>query len=57
MKNNSCSQIKASVFMPVYNSSRYLDESIQSIMNQNHSNFEFIIIDDENDMLPEHSNQ
>lgn len=32
--------------MPVYNREKYLDDSIQSILKQSYSNFEFIIIDD-----------
>lgn len=32
--------------MPVYNGEKYLDESIQSILNQTFKAFEFIIIDD-----------
>jgi len=35
-----------SVIMGVYNSKRYLRESIESILNQSFSKFEFIIIDD-----------
>jgi glycosyltransferase involved in cell wall biosynthesis len=35
-----------SVIMPVYNRENYLDDSIQSILKQSYSNFEFIIIDD-----------
>lgn len=35
-----------SVIMPVYNAEKYLDESIQSILNQTFNNFEFIIIND-----------
>lgn len=35
-----------SVVMPVYNGSDYLQESIDSILNQTYSDFEFIIIDD-----------
>lgn len=35
-----------SVLMPAYNASRFLDESIQSILNQTFKDFEFIIIDD-----------
>lgn len=35
-----------SVVMAVYNGARYLRESINSIVNQTFSNFEFIIIDD-----------
>jgi glycosyltransferase involved in cell wall biosynthesis len=37
---------KVSVVMSVYNSARYLRESIDSILNQTFTNFEFIIIDD-----------
>ena len=32
--------------MPVFNAAKFLDESIQSILNQTFSDFEFIIIDD-----------
>lgn len=35
-----------SVIMPVYNASKYLPESIESILNQTFKNFEFIIIND-----------
>jgi len=35
-----------SVVMPVYNGGKYLDEAIQSILNQTYANFEFIIIND-----------
>lgn len=35
-----------SVVMPVYNSEKYLRESIESILNQIFNNFEFIIVDD-----------
>ncbi|MDG6218134.1 MAG: glycosyltransferase [Candidatus Thermoplasmatota archaeon] len=35
-----------SVIMPVYNNEKYLRESIESILNQTYTNFEFIIIDD-----------
>lgn len=35
-----------SVIMPVYNAGEYLVPAIESIMNQNYKNFEFIIIDD-----------
>ncbi len=35
-----------SVVMPVYNSDKYLQESINSILNQTYTNFEFIIIND-----------
>lgn len=35
-----------SVIMPVYNSSKYLEESIESVINQKYSNWELICIDD-----------
>lgn len=35
---------KISVVMPVYNADRFLVESIESILNQTYTNFEFIII-------------
>jgi len=35
-----------SVVMPVYDAEKYLDEAIQSILNQTYKDFEFIIIND-----------
>ncbi len=35
-----------SVLVPIYNSSRFLEDSIRSIINQTYSNFEIIIVDD-----------
>lgn len=35
-----------SVILPVYNGEKYLKESIESILNQTYTNFEFIIIND-----------
>ena len=43
MKNN---KLKISVIMSVFNNEEYLNESIESIVNQSYKNFEFIIIDD-----------
>lgn len=37
---------KVSVIMPVYNSGTYLNEAIDSILNQKFEDFEFVIIDD-----------
>lgn len=37
---------KVSVIMSVYNAEKYLEESIESILNQTYKNFEFIIIND-----------
>ena len=39
-------QILISVVMSVYNSQKWLRESIESILNQSYTNFEFIIIND-----------
>ena len=41
------SEPKISVVMPVYNSEKYLQESIESILNQTFTDFEFIIVDDQ----------
>ncbi|AFV24722.1 glycosyl transferase family protein [Methanolobus psychrophilus R15] len=38
--------VNISVIMSVYNSEKYLDESIQSILNQTFEEFEFLIIND-----------
>jgi len=38
--------LKISVIMPFYNCEKYLDDSIQSILNQTFTDFEFIIIND-----------
>ena len=35
-----------SIIMPVYNSEKYIKESVQCILDQTYSNYEFIIIDD-----------
>lgn len=37
---------KVSVIMPVYNTEKYLPQAIESILNQDFSDFEFIILDD-----------
>lgn len=37
---------KVTVLMPVYNSEKYLKESIDSILNQTYENFELLILDD-----------
>jgi len=38
--------MKVSVVMPVYNGEKYLNEAIDSVLNQTFSDFEFIIIND-----------
>ena len=38
------SDVKVSVFMPVFNSEDYLNEAIDSILNQTYSNFELIVL-------------
>ena len=40
---------KISVIMSVYNGTRFLEESIKSILNQSFSDFEFIIVNDGSD--------
>ena len=35
-----------SVLMPVYNSKNYIEEALNSILNQTYENFEIIIIND-----------
>ena len=42
-KNDACS---ISVIMPVYNAGKHVYKSIQSVLNQTFTDFEFIIIDD-----------
>ncbi len=37
---------KISIIMPVYNTKKFLDETILSILNQTFKEFEFIIVDD-----------
>ena len=41
------SEPQISVVMPVYNREQYLKESIESILNQTFTDFEFIIVDDQ----------
>ena len=38
-----------SVVMSVYNSEKHLQESVNSILNQTYTNFEFVIINDGSD--------
>ena len=35
-----------SIICPVYNTSKYLEQCIKSVINQNYNNFEFLLIDD-----------
>jgi glycosyltransferase involved in cell wall biosynthesis len=37
---------KVSIIMPVYNAEKYLNETIDSVLNQTYDDFEFLIIDD-----------
>lgn len=39
-------KIKVSILLPVYNGEKYLENSINSILNQTFKDFEFLIIDD-----------
>ena len=45
-KNLDNKNILISVILPIYNAQRYLKETIESILNQTHENFEFIILND-----------
>ena len=38
--------IKVSVIIPVYNQEKYISTTLDSILNQNFSDFEIIVIDD-----------
>ena len=38
--------LKVSVITPVYNTEKYLDKTIESVINQTYKNLEFILIDD-----------
>ncbi|XDD51563.1 glycosyltransferase family 2 protein [Leptospira sp. WS92.C1] len=37
---------KVSIIMPVYNSEKFISESVQSVLNQTHTDWELILIDD-----------
>lgn len=39
-------QDKVTIITPVYNSEKYLDETIQSVINQTYQNWEMILVDD-----------
>lgn len=41
-----CNDIMVSVIIPVYNSKNYLENTIQSVLNQSYKNFELLLIDD-----------
>lgn len=44
--NSATASPRVSVFMPVYNAEHYLNESIDSILNQSYTEFEFVIVND-----------
>ncbi|MCA9301895.1 glycosyltransferase family 2 protein [Candidatus Nomurabacteria bacterium] len=45
-KKQKLSKARISVVMPVYNSVKYVDKAVKSILSQSFEDFEFIIIDD-----------
>ena len=47
--NISGEDVLVSVIMPVYNTARYLDRAIGSVLKQNYSNWELICIDDKSE--------
>ena len=40
------SEIKFSVVMPAYNAAKEIEKSIESVLNQDYTNYEFLIIND-----------
>jgi glycosyltransferase involved in cell wall biosynthesis len=44
--NSATASPRVSVFMPVYNAEHYLNESIDSILNQSYTDYEFVIVND-----------
>jgi glycosyltransferase involved in cell wall biosynthesis len=46
MTTTDTCNISVSVIMPVHNSEAFLSEAIQSILDQTHTNFELVIVDD-----------
>ncbi|MBQ6289852.1 MAG: glycosyltransferase family 2 protein [Clostridia bacterium] len=45
MEHNICIP-KFSIIIPVYNTEKYLDEAVQSVLNQTESNYEILLVDD-----------
>lgn len=43
---DSMNEYKVSVIMPLYNCEKYLAKTIESVMNQNYTNWEMILVDD-----------
>ena len=46
MYNNSIGNILVSIVTPVYNSEKYIGETIKSVLGQSHQNWEMLIVDD-----------
>lgn len=44
MRNMAC--FKVSIIVPIFNSEKYLDKCIQSILSQDYENFELLLVDD-----------
>ena len=43
-------ELKVSIILPNYNSSKTIKETIQSVLNQTYKNWELIIVDDNSDI-------
>lgn len=46
MEDSTFSRNKISIIVPVYNTEKYLDECIQSVLEQTYTNWELLLIDD-----------
>ena len=43
---SECQKVNLSIIVPIYNSGKYLERCLQSILNQSFKNFELILVDD-----------
>lgn len=65
MRNKNKNNIMLSIIVPVYNVEKYLEECVQSLLNQTYQDYEIILVDDGStdssgkicDMMAEHSSK